>query len=413
MRDLRDEEGFVLASAIMLLMVILGLGLGLLLFTDNQQKASGREQASESAFNVAEGALNAQVGQISRSWPGAKPTPEEEVAACTATTSTATNGCPTAESMTIGYPNISPTACPAGGAKDVWGSATSNQWTTYVRDDWNKDTSFFNSAEEKLQPPYDANKDNKLWVRSVGVVQCRLVSVISLVSRQEVSANFPRTVMSANWFSTGNNGNGSEVIVDGRGEAPENGEISMRCTGFTEVSKCEQYREGQISNAKVNPPPGPPTPTKTTTELTAYRQMAESEHTYFKKGECPTGLPSGTLVYVEGPCAITGHKQEVGNSKAHPGFLIIANGTLEMDGQSEFWGVVYAVNQQNSSGIVVKVGANASLKGEIVIDGNGGIEVGENHQRNVVYDPTAAVELKVYAGATPTRNTFRVLGQSE
>jgi Tfp pilus assembly protein PilX len=410
MRPSSGEQGFALVAAIILLTVIMGLGLGLLLFADSQQKASAREQASESAFNVAEAALNAQIGQISRAWPGVEALQPET--GCTAASSTATNGCPTAETMKVGYPNTSK-ACPAS-VKDVWGSSSSNEWTTYVRDDAEKNTSFFNSSTEKGQPGYDENKDNKLWVRSVGIVQCRLVSIATLVSRQEISLNFPNVVMSANYFKTGNNGNGNEVIVEG--EAKEaggsSGEILMRCEGFAKVEECEEYRQQQIKGAKVNPPPGAPTPTLSASQLTAKRQAAELEHTYYPT-TCPSGLPSGKIVFVQGPCKVIGTKSEVGNSKENPGFLIIVNGTFEMGGQAEFWGTVYAVNQQESSGIVVKVGANANLHGEIVVDGLGGIQVGENHQLNVEYDPRSAKEQTIYAGATPTRNSFRVLTASE
>jgi Tfp pilus assembly protein PilX len=251
----RNEQGFALVAAIVLLTVIMGLGLGLLLFTDNQQKASAREQASESAFNVAEAALSAQITQVSRAWPGPKGgggQPYETAAGCTAANSTATNGCPSAESMKVGYPITSNAACPAS-VKDAWGSASTNQWTTYVRDDQpGANVSFFNSTAEKGQVGYDENGDNKLWVRSVGIVQCRLISLAALVSRQEISANFPHTVMSGNWFKTGNNGKGSEVIVEGKNPEQSGvpGEIRMRCVGFTEVSKCEEYREGRSRTRK-------------------------------------------------------------------------------------------------------------------------------------------------------------------
>jgi Tfp pilus assembly protein PilX len=417
MRASRDEQGFALISAIVLLTVIMGLGFGLLLFADNQQKAAGREQASESAFNVAEAALNAQISQVSRSWPALKGEPSLqpfEAEGCTAANSTATNGCPTAKSMEIGYPATSKAACPAG-IKDAWGSASANEWTTYVRDDNpGENVSFFNSSVEHGQLGYDYNKDNKLWVRSVGVVQCRVVSLAALVSRQEIALSFPRAVMSANWFTTGNNGKGHEVIVEGETkESGEHGEVFMRCEGFAKVEDCENYREGQLANAKVNPPPGAPSPTLSATQLAAFRQAAESLHTYYPAGNCPTGLPSGKPVFVQGPCAVSGGKTEVGNSKEHPGFLVIVNGTFEMGGQSEFWGTVYCVNEQESSGLVVKIGANANLHGEIVVDGKGGIEAGENHQRNVEYDPRSAIEEKIYAGATPTRNSFRVLTANE
>jgi len=417
MKDARDEQGFALIAAIILLTVIMGLGFGLLLFADSQQKAAGREQASETSFNVAEAALNAQISQISRSWPALAPLKGEpaqpfEAEGCTAANSTATNGCPTAKSMEIGYPVTSNQACPT--SKDAWGSASTNQWTTYVRDDPEGNVSFFNSSLEQKQLGWDKNEDNKLWVRSVGVVQCRVVSLAALVSRQEIALSFPRVVLSANWFTTGNNGKGHEVIVEGKSpESGEHGEVLMRCEGFANTEECESYREGQLNNTNVKPPPGAPSPTLSPTQLAAFRQTAESLHTYYPAGTCPTGLPSGKPVFVQGPCAVSGGKKEVGNSKENPGFLVIVNGTFELGGQAEFWGTVYCVNEQGSSGLVVKVGGNANLIGEIVVDGKGGIEAGENHQRNVEYDPRSAIEEKIYAGATPTRNSFRVLTASE
>src|SRR5947209_1379761 len=193
MRHSRHEDGFVLDSAIVLLTVIMGLGLGLLLFTDTQTKASARERATEAAYNVAEAALNAQVGQASRAFPAGKEeafpdVPTNGTVSCTEA-STSTNGCPTAGSLSVGYPNISPLSCSASTPKDAWGSPLTNQWTTYVRDDAASSTAF-NSAAERIEPGYDANADGKLWIRSVGVVQCRLVSVITLVSRQLVALNF-------------------------------------------------------------------------------------------------------------------------------------------------------------------------------------------------------------------------------
>ncbi|MCW3030094.1 MAG: hypothetical protein JWM66_227 [Solirubrobacterales bacterium] len=416
MKASRDEQGFALVAAIVLLTVIMGLGLGLLLFVDNQQKASGREQASESAFNVAEAALNAQITQVSRAWPALAGVPAQpyETEGCTAANGTTTNGCPSLESMKVGYPAAGTTKCPAS-IKDAWGSASTNQWTTYVRDDEpGHNVSYFNSAEEAGQKGYDKNEDNKLWVRAVGIVQCRVVSLAALVSRQEIALNFPRAVMSANWFTTGNNGNGHEVIVEGQTpESGQPGEVRMRCEGFAKVEECEHYREGQIANAKVNPPPGAPSPALSATQLAALKQGAESQHTYYPAGSCPTGLPSGKPVFVQGPCNVSGGKKEVGNSKELPGFLIIVNGTLEMSGQAEFWGTVYVVNEQASSGVVVKIGGNANLHGEIIVDGKGGIEAGENHSRNLEYDPRSSAEEKIYAGATPTRNSFRVLTARE
>jgi Tfp pilus assembly protein PilX len=410
MRRASDEQGFVLVSAIVLLTVILGLGLGLLLFTDNQQKASAQEQASESAFRVAEAALNAQVGQLSRAWPSKKE--EEYPERCTATESTP-NGCPTPGSLNVGYPSAGTTTCPAS-QKDAWGSPDTNEWTTYVRNDA-EGSQYFNSATEQTQPRYDAYGNEKLWVRAVGVVQCRVVTLVTQVARQQIAVSFPKDTAVGNWFIVTNSG--KKVIVNTEGEPPvgETGPISMRCSGLTKA-ECEQWSESkkQISPDTTGAPPTP-SPIMNEVQIAALRAQAQSAGTFHSAalGNCPGSLEemSGLPAYVEG-CGnlkITGGE---GNSAANPGFLILADGTLELKGNAEFHGVIYARNPSNSSGAVVILGGTAQIFGAIDVDGNGGIEFGSS-KANLIYEPKAILNLKAYAGATPTRNTFRVLPISQ
>jgi type II secretory pathway pseudopilin PulG len=407
MRKMRDEQGFALVSAIVLLVVIMGLGLGLLLLVDNQQKASARETAKEAAFNVAEAALNAQVGQISRAWPLSG-----GVSSCTPSTSySASSYCPTPESLKIGYEkNVSPVACPAGTPTDAWGSPLTNQWTTYVREP-QKESTLFESAVEKGKPEADTEGLNKLWIRSVGVVQCQVVSLVTLVSRQLVATKFPENAVTANWFETTNNG--KKVLVDTQGKEAQPAGVSMRCTGFTGTKKeikekCEKYREGQVSPDTTETTAPSPSSTWTASQLAVFKKGAEAAGTYYPAGTCPSGLPSGTQVYVEGPCEVTGGSNETANSEASPGFLVIVNGTFSMNGTPTFYGVVYLVNKQESSSALVSLHGNAHLVGAITIDGNGGVEFGSSHE-NLEFNGKAIKELKVYAGATPTRNTFREL----
>jgi len=90
--------------------------------------------------------------------------------------------------MNAGYPNISPVPCKAG-TTEAWGSELTNQWTTYVRDDvlvGGAANPYFESSVIKGLEPWDANGDGKVWVRSVGVIQCRVVTVVSLVSEQRI-----------------------------------------------------------------------------------------------------------------------------------------------------------------------------------------------------------------------------------
>src|SRR5438128_9372558 len=406
MRRAKDEQGIALVATVLMLMVMSGIGLALLLFTNNQQKAAAREQASESAFTVGEAALNSTVSQLSRKWTSGC---GEALSAWPPVLTNATHYCPDKTSREAGYPNTSPATCPTGTPKDPWGSALSNEWTTYVRDDATGEV--FNSTTEQGQLAYDANKDSKVWVRSVGVVRCRLVSVITLVARQQIAISFPHNVVTANWFETTNSG--KKVIIDTEGEAGQSGNVSVRCES-PHPEPCENYEKekGQVSPDTTVQEAGT-SPSLPSTTLKALREEAEASGHYYKTGSCPSGMPSGFPVYVEGPCEITGGNNEVVNSPSSPGFLVIANGTFSMGGTSKFYGVIYCLNQQKSTGAVVSLSGSAELIGAVDIDGGGGASFGSSGAPNITYSGKAIEELKAYAGAAATRNSFRVLPSNQ
>jgi Tfp pilus assembly protein PilX len=442
MRHLRGEEGFAVVTAVVLLTVIMGLGLGLLLFADSQQKASAHEQASEAAFNVAEAALNAQVGQLSREWPTQKsaeagnPLPSS----CTASTSTGkTNACPSSTDLKLD-PNTASTTC---SGTDAWGSPLSNQWTTYVRQDVTegsgaslRESSLFNSAEEQSKPSYAASEAGALWVRSVGVVQCHPVTVVTLVTRQRVTLNYPQYAIAGNWFKVTNKGN--KVIVNRQGNANEAGEVSMRCES-PPPEGCEQYEGG--SKEQVSPPitenPTSSSTTLTASQLATVKSEAQAHGTFYSSTSpyhCPTSMnelegvpltkPSRAPVYVEGCGALNIKANGTANCEPptpaasppkpeSPGFLVIANGTLELSGNSTYCGVIYAANLQKSSEAVVKLQGGTVVVGGIIVDGAGGIEFGSSGQggnpANLVFDSLAIDNLTISAGAAATRNSFRIL----
>jgi type II secretory pathway pseudopilin PulG len=427
MRRAREEQGFALISAIILLTVILGLGLGLLQFADAQQKASTREQASEAAFNVAEAALNAQIGQLSREWPGIGTATESLQAACTPSTSTTTNYCPEPAILEKAYPNTGSTSC-AG--TEAWGSSLNSKWATYVREDLNG-SPYFNSAEERVANDFDKGHEvegvlkpwDKLWVRAVGVVDCHAVAVVSQVSEQLVHASFPEGALSANWFRTGNKGN--KVIIKHGGKA-RNGKFSIRCEHFEpkaiEEQKCEQYqreerhREGQVqpelTREEQEPSVSTPSTTLSPEQLEALKLQAKSEGHFYTSADCPTSLAalSGRPAYIEGcKLAFTGG---TANSLAEPGFLVLASSTLELGGKSIYYGVVYAAHPESSRATaVVRVKGTAKIVGEIIVDGEGGIELGDKGNEVVAfeYDPSAAEQFETITGAASTRNSFRIL----
>jgi hypothetical protein len=96
------------------------------------------------------------------------------------------------------------------------------------------------------------------------------------------------------------------------------------------------------------------------------------------------------------------------NSEASPGFLVIANGTLELSGTANYYGIIYDANLQKSSEAVVTLQGNARVVGGITVDGSGGIEFGSSGE-NLEFDSTAVRNLTISAGAASTRNSFRIL----
>lgn len=425
MSPLHKDEGFALVSAVILMTAMLGLGLGLLMFTDSQQKASSREQWSEEAFNVAEAALNAQVGQLSRVWP-TEANKSVAVSRCTEGMSTSANYCPPSIPLSAGYGQLTHTSCPAGTQADAWGSPITNQWTTYVRSVVPSST-YFNSKNEEGATDYappstkeNPEQENKLWVRAVGVVNCRMVSLVTLVSRQLVSVPFPKNVLGGNWFEiTNQGGHGGKGIVNGKGNAAEDGEVGMRCEGRekgNESGQCEHFvnetktHKEQFENYKQGPPT--PSPVLTEEQLATVKSLAEANGTLRSTalGNCPKNSMeelSGDPAYIECGNLKIGGKVNA-NSSTSPGFLVMAEGTLEFTGSGTFYGAIYARNPANLSEAIVKLGGGVTVEGAIEVDGRGGIELGANSV-NLVYEPKAIVELKGSAGATPTRNTFRVL----
>lgn len=425
MRRAAGEEGFAVIAAVVLLTVIMGLGLGLLLFSDSQQKAATHEQASEAAFNVAEAALNAQIGQLAHEWPTVeKPIMPER---CTAST-TETNGCPSAADLKLD-PNTGSTTC---SGTDAWGSPMSNQWTTYVRQDLNE-SGPFSSTEEKKAPLYAASETGALWVRAVGVVQCHAVTVISLVTRLRVELEFPKDAIAGNWFEVTNSGN--KVIVNRQGYAAQPGPVSMRCES-PPAKGCEVYQpEEKNKVSQVSPSitedPKNPAATLTSAQLATLKAEAQAYGTFYSSGKCPTSMTelegkslsksSRAPVYIEGCGALTisangeaNCQEKEGKGPESPGFLVLANGTLTLSGTSKYCGVIYAPNLENLKTAVVKLQGNTVVVGGIEVDGPGGIEFGSSGEKggsaaNLVFDPFAVDNLTISAGAASTRNSFRIL----
>jgi Tfp pilus assembly protein PilX len=449
----RNEEGFALVSTVILIVVLLGLGFALLSYTDSQQHAAVYENSGEQAYALAEAALNAQIAELSSAWPTQAHQWSGYPGYCNASNGASTTGCPSPSDLTAAYPSTGGT-CPSNTPKDPWSSSstTSNGWTTYVRGDGAASQSvasststaqYFNSTVEgSPQEPFYDTGDRAVWLRAVGVVNCRIETIVTKVTAQFTNIPLPQAAISANGFATSNQGN--KIIIDTIGTYaqpssevvnPSNtqGPIAMRCSGLSS-STCKQYRNtpspGQVYPDTTNATPNPSN-TLTASQANELMLAAQANGTYFGvdgSGNpiCPTTMAqlTGAPVYVLGPCAINIKSTAIANSSSSPGVLVINNGSLTLDGGATFFGVIYAMNAQGAGGTpcgngnnatdVVHILGSSEVQGAIIVDGNGTVCFGSSGGNNgtvtnFVYDDRGFFNVIGYGGAAATPNSFRVL----
>src|SRR6478672_9313035 len=96
---LRPEGGWALITALMLMTIMLASTLTLVGYVDNETGQSKVGRNRETAFNLGEGALNAQVFALGGTWPGIA---SQNVAACTQ--ASVSTQCPTPSQLLAMFP---------------------------------------------------------------------------------------------------------------------------------------------------------------------------------------------------------------------------------------------------------------------------------------------------------------------
>jgi hypothetical protein len=395
------------------MLAMLALGFAIVMRAEAQQRLSGYERTRESSFNLAEAALNAEALQLGRTWPTTSTAP-------TSCNPTSTNSaCPSASALSGGYTYAA--AC-SGSATPIW--------QTSVRDNVLGEQYWSTAVSSRLA--YDANNDGAVWVRSTGYVQCNLVNIVALVSRNVVPMNFPNNVISANWFGT--TSQGRKVLVDTLGayaqpasirpvgSAAQPAPIVVRCTGLTDA-QCLNYgsSQGQVQPPAVRIDRNSSSSALSLSQLQSLEQQAISSGTFWATGSCPgssTSLSSvnGAPVVIQGPCSVAVGGNSQVNSSTTPGALVIENGTFTLSGNAKFYGLLYCVNKQGTAGnassgpATVTISGNSTIQGVIGIDGLGGVTAGSS-LTNVIYDPRATGVLRGASGASVNKNSFRILPQ--
>ena len=392
MRVRTEESGVAVIVAIMVVSLMLMLGLAAYRYVGTQTNQSGQERVRESSFNLTEDALDAAVTYLGLHWPTAgSPYPSS----CTQASSSSTCPSPT---------GVSGAFTGSGAPTDF--SGTSWSWSTEVHDNNTPTTTYYNDSATSTrgQPGYDANGDGVVWVRSQGIVRGLKRTVVALVEVTQIKTAFPKNVLTAGYFTTTNNG--KKVIVNTAGNpAGTPGTLAVRCnvSGQTYPNSCLNYdpTRGQVSpDTKQDGYSGGNA--LSSSDLDLMRQRAQALGTYYTG--CPSS-PAGTPVFIEGPtnCSIgTGTY----NSAAAPGFIIIANGTLSFGANATYYGLVYAANLQNSTGLVVTIGGSAQIVGGVAVDGAGGVSIGSSGN-NLVFNSNVFNNVIANGYVTQIQNGWR------
>jgi Tfp pilus assembly protein PilX len=403
---IRDERGWALVTAILLMAVMLSTILGIATYLNGQTKLGADSRKRETAFNLAEAALNGQIFALSQDWPGAGYQTKAYGACTQASTpvaAPAANHCPNAAAISqlIASPD-----------------STGLQWQTEVHDNAKSatdpsGTTYYNEAVARLQPGYDANADGTVFVRASATARGKTRTMVTLVQVEPQTEDLPHAAVIANRLVDSNNGN--KTIVNMTNSSGANGFIGVRCTPtLGEPTACLaqpwKSNEATFPNALVTanlaPYDGhiqtgyPNTPIVTPAARARLLARAQSDGTYYPT--CPASLPTtASVIWIDsGNCSFQGN----GSTTAE--MLVVNSGSIEFLGTQDFYGVIYAINSTNSSGNVVTVHGNGVVHGGILVEGNGVADIGSS-KGNLVFDDNAYKAVKSYGNAGMVQNTWR------
>jgi hypothetical protein len=375
----------------MIMVLLLAFGAASLTLVEGDQRDSRRERERESSFQLAEGVLNAEIYRLSTRWPGAQSTAYPPVCLASMTH----NDCPGGATLQANFtgPDYS---------RPV-------SWKVQVRD--NADGTQKNFYSESLMgtsTPKDANGDNFLWVRAEAEVAGRKRVLVALVEAENVVLNFPNATLVAGKFEVSNNGN--KVLIDTNGVGNEwnpPGDIIVRCS--LSDAECAKWNadKGQVEPAVIKSNPQQPKAVSPEA-LDQLRARAKAEGNYYTG--CAPSLEGvngpGGMVFMEDAEGCHFNGNEIYNSPTKPGYVVIAKGTPTLNGNAEFYGVIYHANEAESDEMLINMKGNISIFGSIVIDGAGGLSAGSS-KVNLVYNPNAFAGLQAFGTAGLVQNTFR------
>jgi hypothetical protein len=401
---LAGEEGWAVVTALLLLTVMLGSSIALATFIDNETRQSGATRNRETAFNLGEAALNAQSVALARNWSYVSSSP---LPACGSGLSAASS-CPIDAQMRALFPTS---------------DAADATWRTDIRDNAAPYTSFYSDALlAPGNPDYDANHDDRMWVRATATARGRTRTIVALVRAQQEHEDVVRYALVSGSVDLRNSGN--KLVVD----ASAGGGVQVTCTPVQSSSTpCIGYEwKNNQSYAQLLDQVGQQIqPANITTGYTGglglsqealdgLKMTAWANGTYYDASRgCPTSL-EGVVWIAEGlRCGSFSGNTDVNAPPSEPGFLIVNSGTLTFRGTQKYYGVVIHLNTDRRSDTVVDINGDTCIKGAVLVDGPGTTTVGSSGagcpDGNISFDPRAFGAVKSIATAGIVQNSWREL----
>jgi hypothetical protein len=248
---MRNERGFVVLTAIVLMALMLTLGLALLKIVDSQARQSRVDRTRESAFNLAEGLLYAESQLLQQNWPTKAPCAGNVKSCGYRPLDAGGNAVANAEcNETVSAFSTNLNQCPSPGELVGAGKAFNNiddvvqgaTWKVQVRDDIGGSPTFNPTYVKGTQAgqvdasvagcglggttagicTYDANGDRKMWVRVDATVRGKTRSLVALLQLETFKITLKQNAVTGGAANFSNSG--SKTIVDAT-----NSQVVVRC----------------------------------------------------------------------------------------------------------------------------------------------------------------------------------------
>lgn len=167
-----EERGSAMITALLCTVITLGLGLALLSIVDTQARESGNDRTRDRGFNLSESVLTSQAFVLGRNWPDIVPVGNPACAAEGAGFNDeigASTPASAASGRLLGNLNASYTDAAYAGAT----------WQVNICDDVDGSTVWSDGLLSN--PSWDANANEKVWVRAQSTVGGKTRALVGLV----------------------------------------------------------------------------------------------------------------------------------------------------------------------------------------------------------------------------------------